>query len=355
MTESLRYPEIEVTGRPFELGCQLGEAAKDQIIGFASIALERVNKTVSISREKALGLAAASIDYVAAYAPEMLEELCGVAYSSGVSQEELILLQIRNQLRPETESGCTAFGLTSGVTVQGGAIVGQNWDNDPALDPFTLVLTRRPAGKPALMNITQAGLIAYIGLNDRGIGLCMNTLPAPSRALGVPHYFTVRAIYETDSLQEAIAAVRQARRAIPSNILVVTPQGPANLEITLDQVHVLPDSGSGRVTHTNHCLAPDLLPINEEFPELIESHPRKLRIDQLLGASRLLSLEDLQEALRDHDNYPTSICRHHNDHPIYGYWTSVFSVIIEADVGRLHVSRGNPCQQRYETYHLNPA
>ena len=95
-----------------------------------------------------------------------------------------MLLQVRNQLQPEGDAGCTSFALEPRASAEGGAVVGQNWDNDPALDPFTVVLTRRPVGKPALMTITQAGLIAYIGLNDRGIGLCMNTCRRPAGPWG---------------------------------------------------------------------------------------------------------------------------------------------------------------------------
>ena len=47
---SARYREIEVVGSPFEMGQQLGEAAREEVRGFADGALERVNKTVAISR-----------------------------------------------------------------------------------------------------------------------------------------------------------------------------------------------------------------------------------------------------------------------------------------------------------------
>ena len=225
MKTTVRYPEIEVSGSPREMGKQIGEAAREQIRGFAEIAMERVNKTVSISRERALQLASDSFSHVEAYSADMVQEIHGMAESSGVSADELMLLQIRNQLQPEEDSGCTSFS-TVNVETPSSCIVGQNWDNDPALDPFTVVLTRRPTDKPALMNITQAGLIAYIGVNDRGIGMCLNTLPAPSRPLGVPHYFLVRGIYESDSLDGTVAAVRQAERAIPANLMLATPQGP---------------------------------------------------------------------------------------------------------------------------------
>ena len=94
--------------------------------------------------------------------------------------------------------------------------------------------------------------------------------------------------------------------------------------------------------------------VNDDFPALIESIPRKCRIDELLtGATRPIERSHFESALSDHDNHPRSICRHPNDHPVTGFWRSVFSILIEADNGRMHVSRGNPCENHYETYKLN--
>ena len=349
-----RYPEIEVTGTCRQMGEQLGEATRDQIRGYAAISLDRINKTITISRERAYAIGRQSIPFVERYSPHLLEELRGIEQSSGVSLDELMLMQTRNQMHEEGDAGCTSFTIDANASTAGHALVGQNWDNDPAQDPFTIILTRRPDDAPATMTITQAGLIAYIGLNDRGIGVCMNTLPAPIRGIGVPHYFILRCIFETDSLDAAAAAVVRAERAIPGNLILATPDGPADFEITVDDLHILREDGSGRVAHTNHCVHPDLVPINNLFPELIQSHPRKARIEHLFDDEDLpVSLENIKRSLRDHDGYPESICRHANDHPTSGYWTSVFSVIIEADTGRMHATRGNPCQAPYETYQLN--
>ena len=347
-----RYREIVVAGSPRELGRQFGEAAREEIRGFAEIALERVNRTIRVSRERAMSIAARSTEFARAYGPEMVEELHGMAEGSHVPFEELMLLQVRNQLRPDADAGCTSLSLASPAIAPRGAIVAQNWDNDPALDPFTIVLTRKPNGKPALVNLTQAGLIAYIGFNDAGMGVCLNTLPAPSREVGVPHYFTVRGIYEAESLAGAIHAVLRAERAIPANIMLATPQGPADLEVTLDNVHVL-SGEQGQVTHANHCKHPELLAVNAAFPELIESYPRQRRIDALLSATGApLTLEAVKTALADHDGHPRSICRHLNDDAQTGLWQTVFSVIIEPDQRRMHVSRGTPCEHPYETYEL---
>ena len=349
---SSRYREIEARGHPRELGQAVGEAARNEISGFSEIALERVNLTVNVSSEKAMEVAAASIAYVEDYVPDMMEEMRGMSEGSGVSLEDLMLLQVRNQLRAD-DAGCTSFALGPVASNTNASLIGQNWDNDPELDKFTIVLTRRPAGRPAHINVTQAGLIAYIGLNDAGVSLCLNTLPAPSRELGVPHYFTVRGIYESDSLEGAADAVRRATRAIPANIILTTPQGPADFEVTIDDCHILRDPKNRLVTHTNHCLHPDLVPINEEFAELINSGPRLERTEQALRTDAPLGVDHLKALLSDHDNHPRSICRHLNDDPGTGIWMTVFSVIMEPEQGRMHVSRGNPCSNPYEVYELS--
>ncbi|OYW16717.1 MAG: peptidase C45, partial [Planctomycetales bacterium 12-60-4] len=293
---------------------------------------------------------AASIAYAESYSPDMVEELRGIAEGARVSLVDVMLLQVRNQLKPDAAGGCTSFSL--GKSARAGRIVAQNWDNDPELDRFTIVLTRRPAGKPAFTTVTQAGLISYIGFSEAGIGVCLNSLPAPSRKLGVPHYFTVREIYEARTLDAVVHAVRRAERAIPANIMLTTPEGPADLEVTIDGVHVLADPQ--RVTHTNHCRHPELATINGEFPELIQSHDRQTRIDELLAGAAIDDdpIAALQAVLRDHNGHPRSICRHANSDAGNGFWQTVFSVIIEPEAGRMHITRGTPCDRGYETYAL---
>jgi isopenicillin-N N-acyltransferase-like protein len=354
-----RFREIEAAGAPRELGRQIGEVAGEEIRAFCDRALTLVNKSVRVSADAALAVAEESLSFAQAYAPNLVEELRGTGEAAGVSLTDLMLLQVRNQLHAVQEAGCTSLALAAPreTSLPGGparGIVAQNWDNDPALDPFTVVLTRRPRGKPPHMTIAQAGLIGYIGFNAAGIGLCLNTLPAPSRRVGVPHYFTVRRILESASLAEAVESVQRARRAIPANIMMITPQGPADLEVTIDDVHVLSGDGAGAVTHANHCRHPKLLSVNGEFPELIQSHARQERIDQLFANSQggRPNLADVQAALRDHNGHPRSICRHSNGDPGTGFLQTVFSVIMEPAAGRMHATRGTPCTRPYETYRL---
>lgn len=351
MPETTRYREVEVTGTPREMGQQLGETAREEVQAFCEVALERLQETMQVDRGQAESLAEQCLPFAKEYSPDSVEELRGVAEATALPFWKIMLLQIRNQFTPDSDSGCTSISLPA--TSKCSAIVAQNWDNDPAFDPFTIMLTRRPVGKPALMTLTQAGLISYIGFNESGIGACLNSLPAPSRPLGVPHYFTLRELYETTSLEAAVHAIRRAARAIPANIMLTTPEGPADLEVTIDDVQVLRPEETSWITHTNHCLHPELCEYNEQFPELIGSHPRKTRIDELLSSNTAeIGVEEIKTALRDHQGHPRSICRHANDDPDHGFWQTVFSVIIEPGERRMHVSRGTPCCVPYETYQL---
>jgi len=348
-----RYRELEVAGAPRELGRQIGEALGSEIREFCDVALGLVRKTVPISDSTVRQTIATSLDFAEDYAPDHVEELRGMAEAARVPLESLMLLQTRNQMQPEADAGCTSLALAASPAIRSSGLVAQNWDNDPTLDRFTVVLTRRPLGKPALLNVTQAGLIAYIGFNEAGIGLCLNTLPAPARRTGVPHYFTVRAMYEARSLDGAIAAVSRASRAIPANIMLTTPQGPADLEVTIDNVHVLRDAQERRVTHTNHCRHPNLQALGAQYPDLIQSRDRQARIDRLLDELQgQPTVRDIQTILRNHEDFPRSICRHANDDVSTGFWETVFSVIMEPDLRRMHLCRGQPCQNEFEIYEL---
>ena len=85
-----RYREIEVSGTHLEIGRQIGEAAREEIRGFAAIALERVNKTIPVSRENALATCRDSIPYIEAYSPDLLAELRGMQEGSGWTPESVV-------------------------------------------------------------------------------------------------------------------------------------------------------------------------------------------------------------------------------------------------------------------------
>ena len=348
--EETRYPEFIVSGTPREMGRQLGEQAGELVRRFCEIALDSANRMACVSIEEAHRVSAESMKHASRYAPHLMEEFVGIAEAAKVSPLDLMLAQVRNQFTDDLENACTSFSASREFTLDGGGLLAQTWDADPALDEVTIVLTRRPLGKPAYLSVGQAGLIGYMGVNEGGIGCAVNTLPAPSRGVGVPHYFSLRRIFEQSTLADAVKVLSQAYRAIPVNIMMATPEGPANIEATPEQVYLLRDPDY--LVHTNHCLHKDLVPLNEHFEELCQSYSRLPRMTKLVEASNSqIGLEAIAEMFQDHDNFPGSICRHANpEDPVHGFIQTVFAMIIEPEKGLLHISRGTPCSAPFETY-----
>jgi len=65
------------------------------------------------------------------------------------------------------------------------------------------------------------------------------------------------------------------------------------------------------------------------------------------------SVGDVQACLRDHDNFPDSVCRHVNpDDPPEEACITVVSVVMDLSERILWISDGAPCEHPYEAYTL---
>lgn len=353
---STRFPELTVNGSPAQMGAAIGEQFRDTIRDLSELVLERFNKGSDnpVSMADAESIARAAIPHAEAFIPDAVEELKATGDAAGVSLDRMMLLNVRSML--SAPEGCTSVMVGAEAATSGVGMAGQNWDNDPAMDPFSVVITRKPTGKPAFMSFCQAGIISYMGFNDAGIGLCMNALNGPSRRNGVGWYFLVRSIYEQTSLNGVVDTITSPKRSMTANAAMITPQGPADLEITLDGVQILRANPDETLVHTNHCVHPSLATYNEEFGDRIygQSFDRKARAEELLGdVGGKVSVDDVKSILSDRQGYPTSINRFPNDDPATGWQRSVVSMITEPDAGRMHLSRGNPGDNPYEVYELD--
>lgn len=367
-----RFPEFTVSGSPEQIGHAIGEQFRDSIRGMSEIVLDRFNQSavVPVSTAEAGIVAASAVPFAEAYLPDGVTELRATARAAGIPFERIMLINVRSMLSAPaisgapvnaTPEGCTTVMVGKNASESETGFAGQNWDNDPAMDPFSAVLARKPTGKPAFMTWCQPGVIAYMGLSEAGIGICMNALNGPSRRDGVGWYFIVRSIYEQRSLDGIVSRISSARRAMTANAAFITPEGPADLEITLDSVHTLKAGEAETLVHTNHCVHDSLTSYNTEHADAIygQSFERKARAEELLagisGSTQdgKVSVDDVKSILSDRQGFPTSINRYPNDDPATGWQRSVISIIVEPDAGRMHVSRGNPGDNPYELYLLN--
>jgi hypothetical protein len=115
---------------------------------------------------------------------------------------------------------------------------------DPTFDTETLIFT-------------VAGLIAAMGVNSHGVGVCCNTVSqiASSRD-GLPVGCVVRKILQQKTRVDATLFIQSVRHASGQNYTIGGPDGITSLECSANKVSEFRPSPH-RVFHTNHPLVND--------------------------------------------------------------------------------------------------
>ena len=132
-----RFQEIVVSGTNREMGLQIGDACRETIKELASVVLHRFNlgQENNVSIKEAREISASALNFSRSYLNDEIQELIGISESSGVSLNDLMLLNCRNMFSVSQE-GCTAILVSDERSDNGYSIAGQNWDNDPEMDKY---------------------------------------------------------------------------------------------------------------------------------------------------------------------------------------------------------------------------
>jgi isopenicillin-N N-acyltransferase-like protein len=346
---------IEARGTHHELGRQHGEQCRPQLRAF----LDYINAILQLScpqlRERALGF----LPLFERYCPHLIEEIRGLADGADVPLADALAVQFRGELGQVQDEACTTFVIAGQETANGQVLIGQNSDMDPEYGELGYILHLEPVDKPALLMWTFGGQLGYHGLNSVGVAHFANALGGgPAWKFGLSHYPVKRMILEQRSLASVLDLLGRVPVCSSGNYVLCDGEGRiADVELTADGFSVIEDTGAGFIAHTNHFLCgPHACPRNDAA-SVRDSFPRLQRIRQLIGDKLgTISVADMERILADHQGHPTSVCRHPHqgpDHPsVSARGRTVASLIAEPMAGRLHVSRGNPCQFAYQTYRL---
>ncbi|NWN83846.1 MAG: peptidase C45 acyl-coenzyme A--6- aminopenicillanic acid acyl-transferase [Halomonas sp.] len=276
--------------------------------------------------------------------PAILEEMAGIAEGAGLTFADILTLNCRSEISlTRASGGCSAFALERG----GNQWLAQNWDwRADQLDNVVALHIEGDDAAP-LVSIGEAGMVAKIGMNAHGIGVCLNAIRSRTCGEGLPIHMALRKILESPDPASARAVATDSRVCSPAHFLVASGDGQAaGLEVNPGEPGVLGPRG-GAVTHTNHLYAAAVTCRIEDFPRP-DSHPRLERLDTLLGGlaeSAPASEAALFEILADHDNHPQSICRHFNpDQPADERMETLFAVVMNLTERRLTLRHGKPCE-----------
>jgi isopenicillin-N N-acyltransferase-like protein len=351
-------PLVELDGSPFERGLQHGVALRDQIAHNVAMYYDRFAREGHLSADEVRRRAARFVPLLENYS-DYFAAVRGVAEASQRELIDVVMLNVRYELLYYQYSilgvgapdGCTSFALLPSATRSQHLLVGENWDWIPAVQG-AVVRT------PETLCFTEAGIFAgKFGLNATGIGLVVNGLLSTADDWSqpvMPFHVRCHEILHSPTLEGAAAVVTRTRRACSTNfVLGHAPDRALDIEAapatacTLGPTH-------GVLAHTNHFLEPDHLGVDEPPSERRpHSLTRLARMRQLLEAGRPLEVEDVQRCLRDHDNFPDSVCRHvHSDDPPEETCVTRVSVVMDLNARALWLSDGPPCENAYDAFTL---
>jgi isopenicillin-N N-acyltransferase-like protein len=392
------FPEVTISGAPRERGRQYGSRTapliRHSIASYARLFAYRRGVDWATIQRSAQDYAVVLADL----APELLEEMRGIAEGAEVSLNEIVALNARTELLSSPRTGmahpnydeATAHNRTAGVpqhsddtnhalisnlqspisnpqppdtgecttvaalpaaTKNGGTLLAQNWDWTGDQRAACIMLRVRAPGKPDILTMTEAGIVAKIGLNSEGLGVSLNILQShdDGKTSGMPVHVLLRLLLELTRVEEALAYVERVRAAASSCITVADAGGNAvAFELTPNGTGVI-EPCAGLLIHTNHCVDPHILAGAYPLDPLSSSVPRYDRAAALMeAASPNVDLDTTIAVLRDLEGGANCICRRPDPrlHPCERV-ESVCGIAMELDVRVMHIAPEVPCEVEF--------
>ncbi len=301
------------------------------------------------------------------FAPEPLEEMRGIAEGAGVPFDAILVLNCRSELmfaaargKGEISPGeCTSFAVSPAASANGHMLLGQNWDWVPFARDVCVMVDVHRQDKPSFATIVEAGMLAKIGMNAAGLGLCTNTLVSERDAghIGVPYHVMLRALLDAESVADAGRILGSTERALSANYLVADRSGQAmNFETIAGGAHEIVATGphQGLLSHANHFLAPAFAAIDAYVSKSPHSLTRLADLRDGLAVTKQPGVESLKAMLRGHRHAPNGVCSHPDPDalPTYARCT-VASFIADLTAGAFWFTTGPPCESEYESIQLN--
>jgi isopenicillin-N N-acyltransferase like protein len=372
-TPHVGFPVVRAAGPPTERGRQYGTQARlaieASIAGYEKVFAHYAGWDWATVRAHASRFSGV----IGEFSPASLAEMRGIADGAGLELADILALNTRSEIMFAARNQgrltaaplheCTSFAVLPERSATLGMLAGQNWDWLLHAGRTALVLEVTRTDAPSFLTVVEAGLLAKVGVNEAGVGLCTNTLisDGDEGRLGVPYHLLLRAALDSGSGEEAAAAVTQVERASSANYLIVDSAGfAADIESApvrdgAGARRILPSDG--RITHANHFVSAGLTGEDLYLRRKPHSLSRLRNVTSSLDAvGTPVSVDELKVALADHRDLPASVCQHPDVrvHPRERTAT-LAGVIMEVDTGTMHIAAGQPCQNPWQTMRIGRA
>jgi len=351
-------PIYHVSGTHREIGRQIGESAKELVVHSlenARLLLESAYEELQLTWEGAQIQSRKYMPFAQERYPQYVDEMLGIAEGAGVLFEDIATLNAMEAVTMDALhlTKCTSLAVNEQHTADEHVIIGHNEDWLPDDEPDVYLVHAKPVDEPPFLAMSYGGLLPNIGINAAGIAQCCDSVYTNDSRIGIPRLVVSRAVLGATSLGDAIRSMLAPHRAAGYNHLLAHESGELyNVEVSAKRFAILYGE-DGYVLHTNFLLDPQMQAIEDEPDELIGTRVRYFRALRLLKSTQMHTTKTLQTILKDHINYPNSICNHaeHGPKPL-DREKCINSMVIDLTAKAIHIAWGNPCVNPYHTYYL---
>ena len=351
-------PLIEVKGNHREIGRQIGEACRPLVehsIHSAQQLVETAYENLQLTWEGAQIQARKYMPFAQERYPKYVDELLGMAEGANVNYTELAVV---NGLEAVTTDAlhltkCTSLAVSEKNTADGHVLVAHNEDWLPDDEPDVYLVHVKADDEPPFVAMSYGGLLPNVGFNAAGIAQCCDTVYPSDSRIGIPRVIVSRAVLGAKTIGQAIRHTIVPLRAAGYSHLIAHESGELyNVEVSARNFDLL-NGDDGYLAHTNHYLSPKMQAIESDSDELVHTRVRYFRALRLLKQSQKHTTNSLEEILKDHVNYPDSICNHSIfDLDPMDREKTIVSMIMDLTARKMVVAWGNPCKNNYHTYSI---
>ncbi|MQA75276.1 MAG: hypothetical protein GEU88_13195 [Solirubrobacterales bacterium] len=340
--------------------------ARDRGLGFGRRHGHLVHRTVAayeLMFEEVRGLAPRDVRalgaevgvLLAGECPDLADEIVGIADGANADPKSLFALNARTEILGGVgPCECSVIGLLP-ERAGGHTILAQNWDWHPDLAASRVVWTIVEPDGRWMTTLTEAGILAKIGINSDRLGLCLNLLASTDDGElgGLPIHVLCRLILGAAGDLSAAEAILERAHAGASSCFDVAHASAggsamAAFELSprgLDRI----EAEDGVLLHTNHFLGP-MRPHDRKRPEQPDTEVRLAELERRVrdGPSRLTA-EHAKQALSSHESPPIAVCCHDEDNPIRAErQATLASVCLHLDDREIEISDGAPCAASFD-------
>ncbi len=284
-------------------------------------------------------------DLMMQHAPELVQEIQGIAEAARLDYDALLAFTVTIPFDPEDVHGCTVLAIAPERTADGRPIVGRNYDffHDTSEEPATTYLTY-PDGRHASVGNCDIWVGREDGLNEAGLFVGQAAFFMPGLQPGLTFWFIVRLLLDRcATVDEGLDLILGLPHAASWTYLLADAAGKAAVvEPSVHGIEVrYPEDGL--LVMTNHAVCPRWVGREAFVPP--DSHPRYHRLRELLGGDHPVDVKTVKAALRDHDGL---VCSHGAHFPNRKFGT-LWSVVGRPGERQLDIATGSPCQAEYQT------